>query len=212
MTLDGKVATSTGDSKWISNDSSRARAHRWRAECDAVAVGIGTAMSDDPQLTARVEGVYRQPRRVVFDAEARLPTSSVLVRSASDEMPVTVIASRAASRTSLTALEAAGVEVITVRGDTEPARVAAGLDELGEIDVQSVLLEGGPHLAGAFMDAGEIDEARVFMAPLLAGGSRARTALDGQGIERMGDAHRAIEQTVETIDGDVLITARFAEW
>ncbi|MEA2484779.1 MAG: diaminohydroxyphosphoribosylaminopyrimidine deaminase, partial [Thermoleophilaceae bacterium] len=104
MTLDGKVATSRGDSKWISGNSSRARAHRWRAECDAVAVGIGTAMSDDPQLTARVEGVYRQPRRVVFDAEARLPIDSTLVRSASDETPVTVICSRAASRTSVTAL------------------------------------------------------------------------------------------------------------
>jgi diaminohydroxyphosphoribosylaminopyrimidine deaminase/5-amino-6-(5-phosphoribosylamino)uracil reductase len=212
MTLDGKVATSRGDSKWISSDSSRARAHRWRAECDAVAVGIGTAMSDDPQLTARVEGVYRQPRRVVFDSEARLPIQSVLVRSASDDMPVTVVCSRAASRTSLTALEAAGVEVLTVRGDTEPARVAAGLTELGELGVQSVLLEGGPHLAGAFFDTGEIDEARVFIAPILAGGSRARTALDGQGIEQIGEARRALSQTVEQIDGDVLLSARFTEW
>src|SRR3954464_11674926 len=71
MTLDGKVATRTGDSKWISGENSRARAHRWRAESDAVAVGIGTAMADDPLLTARIEGVPRQPRRVVFDAEAR---------------------------------------------------------------------------------------------------------------------------------------------
>src|ERR671921_2839542 len=183
MTLDGKVATRTGDSKWISGEDSRRLSHHWRAEVDAVAVGIGTAMSDDPQLTARIEGVYRQPRRVVFDAEARLPIASALVQSASDDLPVTVICSRAASRTSVTALEAAGVEVLTVRGDTEPARVSAGLQELGEREVLSVLLEGGPHLAGAFMDAGEIDEARVFIAPLLAGGNRARGALDGQGVE-----------------------------
>jgi diaminohydroxyphosphoribosylaminopyrimidine deaminase/5-amino-6-(5-phosphoribosylamino)uracil reductase len=212
MTLDGKVATSRGDSKWISGSSSRARAHRWRAECDAVAVGIGTAMSDDPQLTARVEGVYRQPRRVVFDAEARLPVDSTLVSSASDETPVTVICSRAASRTDITGLEAAGVEVLMVKGDTEPARVAAGLQELGARDVQSVLLEGGPHLAGAFMDAREIDEARVFLAPLLAGGSRARGALDGQGVELIDQARRAIATTVEQIDDDVLVTARFTEW
>jgi diaminohydroxyphosphoribosylaminopyrimidine deaminase/5-amino-6-(5-phosphoribosylamino)uracil reductase len=211
MTLDGKVATSRGDSKWISNDASRARAHRWRAECDAVAVGIGTAMADDPQLTARVEGVQRQPRRVVFDAEARLPLSSVLVQSARDT-PVTVICSRAASRTAVTGLEAAGVEVLTVRGDTEPARVAAGLAELGARDVQSVLLEGGPHLAGAFMDANEIDEARVFLAPLLAGGNRARGPIDGQGVELIGDAPRALSQTVEQLDGDVLVSARFTEW
>ena len=73
MTLDGKVATRTGDSQWISGEASRARAHRWRAESDAVAVGIGTALVDDPRLTARIEGVARQPRRVVFDSEARLP-------------------------------------------------------------------------------------------------------------------------------------------
>src|SRR3954451_1958126 len=211
MTLDGKVATSRGDSKWISGDASRARAHRWRAECDAVAVGIGTAMSDDPQLTARVEGVYRQPRRIGCDAEARLPLTSILVQSARDTL-VTVICSRAASRTAVTGLEAAGVEVLMVKGDTEPARVAAGLSELGELDVQSVLLEGGPHLAGAFMDAGEIDEARVFMAPLLAGGSRARGALDGQGVEFIGEARKALSHTVEQIDEDVLVSARFTEW
>ena len=81
MTLDGKVATRTGDSQWISGESSRARAHRWRAEADAVAVGIGTALADDPLLTARVEGVPRQPRRVVFDSEARLPLDGKLVAS-----------------------------------------------------------------------------------------------------------------------------------
>jgi diaminohydroxyphosphoribosylaminopyrimidine deaminase/5-amino-6-(5-phosphoribosylamino)uracil reductase len=212
MTLDGKVATSRGDSKWISGDSSRARSHRWRADCDAVAVGIGTALSDDPQLTARVEGVYRQPRRVVFDAEGRLPVSSNLVQSASDEMPVTVVCSRAASRRHVTALEAARVEVLMVKGDTEPARVAAGLQELGALDVQSVLLEGGPHLAGAFMDAREIDEARVFLAPLLLGGTRARGAMDGQGVELIAQARRALATSVEQIDDDVVITARFTEW
>ena len=84
MTLDGKVASRTGDSQWISGEASRARAHRWRAESDAVAVGIGTALHDDPQLTARVEGVARQPRRVVFDSEARLPLDSKLVRGVAD--------------------------------------------------------------------------------------------------------------------------------
>ncbi|MEA2189880.1 MAG: diaminohydroxyphosphoribosylaminopyrimidine deaminase, partial [Solirubrobacteraceae bacterium] len=97
MTLDGKVATRTGDSQWISDESSRARAHRWRASVDAVAVGIGTALADDPQLTARVEGVHHQPCRVVFDATARLPLDSQLVRAASDSA-LTVVVSRAARR------------------------------------------------------------------------------------------------------------------
>src|SRR6478672_253368 len=98
MTLDGKVATRTGDSKWISNEASRKRAHRWRAEADAVAIGIGTAQADDPLLTARVEAVARQPLRVIFDSEARLPLSSQLVESAG-EAPVILVCSRAASRT-----------------------------------------------------------------------------------------------------------------
>ncbi len=79
MTLDGKVATRSGDSKWISGEESRLRAHYWRAECDAVAVGVGTALTDDPRLTARVEGASRQPRRVVFDSMGRLPLSGQLV-------------------------------------------------------------------------------------------------------------------------------------
>jgi diaminohydroxyphosphoribosylaminopyrimidine deaminase/5-amino-6-(5-phosphoribosylamino)uracil reductase len=211
MTLDGRVATARGDSKWISGEASRARGHRWRAECDAVAVGIGTALADDPLLTARVEGVERQPQRVVFDSEARLPLTSRLVQTAR-EAPVIVVCSRAAKRTATEALAAAGVEMIVVRGDTEGARVSAALTELGQRDVQSLLLEGGPHLAGAFMDAGELDEARVFVAPLLAGGSDSRVALEGEGVALIGDAPRALAQTVETIDGDVLIQARFREW
>src|SRR5215213_9817186 len=111
MTLDGRVATARGDSKWISGEASRARAHHWRAECDAVAVGIGTVLADDPLLTARVEGVHRQPRRVIFDSEARLPLDSKLVQSAA-ETPVILVCSRAASRTHVQGLESAGVEVI----------------------------------------------------------------------------------------------------
>ena len=211
MTLDGKVATGRGDSKWISGEASRARSHRWRAECDAVACGIGTALADDPQLTARVEGVGRQPCRVVFDAEARLPLTSKLVRSA-NEVPVIVVCSRAASRTATEGLAAAGVEIVQSRGDNETSRVTDALHELGDRGIQSILLEGGPHLAGSFLDAGQIDEARVFVAPMLAGGSRSRAALEGQGVELIDDAPRAISQTVETIEGDVLVEARFKEW
>jgi diaminohydroxyphosphoribosylaminopyrimidine deaminase/5-amino-6-(5-phosphoribosylamino)uracil reductase len=211
MTLDGKVATRTGDSKWISNELSRARAHRWRAQSDAVAVGIGTALADDPLLTARVEGVARQPRRVVFDAEARLPLDSQLVRSAA-ETPVILVCSRAAARRRLQALGAAGVEVITVSGENESARVQAALDELGARDIQQLLVEGGPHLAGSFLDAGEVDELRVFIAPVVAGGRNAKPAVEGEGAETIADAARALHTTVERIEDDVLVTARLRDW
>ena len=211
MTLDGKVATRTGDSQWISGEASRARAHRWRAESDAVAVGIGTALMDDPLLTARVEGVARQPRRVVFDSEARLPLDSQLVRGVAD-VPVIVVCSRAASRTSVQSLENADVDVIVATGENESARVAHALDELGHHDVQSLLLEGGPHLAGAFLEAGEIDEARMFVAPLLLGGTKAKTAVEGIGLETIAQAPRPMAVETERIENDVLITARFREW
>ena len=211
MTLDGKVATRTGDSRWISGEASRVRAHRWRAECDAVGVGIRTAIADDPQLTARVEGVGRQPARVVFDSEASLPLHSQLVRGA-ESAPVILIASRAAKRTAVDALRNAGVDVIVAAGQNEAARLCAALEELGSREVQSLLLEGGPHLTGVFLDAGEIDEARIFLAPLIAGGREAKPAIEGEGVELIADAARALDTVVEQIDDDVLITARLREW
>ena len=213
MSLDGKVATQTGDSKWISGEDSRLRTHRWRSEADAVAVGIGTALADDPQLTARVDGVHRQPRRVVFDSTARLPLDSQLVAGTA-ELPLVVVVSRAAPRSATDALERAGVEVIVATGENEPARVRSALDQLGALDppVSSVLLEGGPHLAGAFLDADEIDEVRLFIAPLLLGGRTARDPLEGEAVERISEAVRALTLECESFADDVLISARLKEW
>ena len=215
MTLDGKVATRTGDSKWISGEDSRGMAHRWRAAVDAVVVGIGTALADDPQLTARPDGLAAdpesQPRRVVFDSLARLPPSSQLV-TAAGEIPLTVVVSRAAARADTDGLEAAGVQVLIATGENEPARVRSALDQLGAMNVSAVLLEGGPHLAGAFLDAGEIDEVRLFLAPLLLGGSAARDPLEGEGVERISEATRALSFGCESVGDDLLISARLREW
>jgi diaminohydroxyphosphoribosylaminopyrimidine deaminase/5-amino-6-(5-phosphoribosylamino)uracil reductase len=213
MSLDGKVATHGGDSKWISSEGSRAVSHRWRASMDAVAVGIGTALADDPQLTARVDGVHHQPRRVVFDSTARLPLDSKLVAEA-PEIPLIVVVSRAAPRGSTDALETAGAHVVVATGQNEPARIASALDQLGALDppVTSIRLEGGPRVAGSFMDAGEIDEVRLFVAPLVLGGRTARDPLEGEGVERVADALRALTLECEHVAGDVLITARLREW
>lgn len=211
MTLDGKVATQAGDSKWISGEASRALAHRWRAECDAVVVGIGTALSDDPRLTARVDGVHRQPCRVVFDSLARLPLDSQLVRGGGD-VPLSVVVSRAAPRTAVAALQAQGVEVIVATGQNEPARVRSALSQLGEAGITSVLLEGGPHLAGAFLDAGEVDEMRLFLAPLVLGGRTARDPLEGEGAETIAEMTRALTLECDRLGEDLLIRSRLREW
>lgn len=211
MSLDGKVATRSGDSQWISGQESRARGHLWRAESDAVAVGIGTALADDPQLTARLDGVTRQPRRVVFDSLARLPLSSRLVLGAR-ETPLTVVVSRAAPRQATDALETHGVDVIVATGENEPARVRSALHQLGASGITSILLEGGPHLAGSFLDAGEVDEMRFFLAPMVLGGRTARDPLEGEGVEQIADAVRALTLNCERVGEDLLVSAMIKEW
>ena len=213
MSLDGKVATRAGESRWISCEDSRRLGHRWRASVDAVAVGIGTALVDDPQLTARIDGVHRQPRRIVFDSTARLPLHSKLVTEAR-AVPLIVVVSRAAPRGATDALETAGAQVIVATGEHEPARVRSALDQLGACDppVTSLMLEGGPHLAGSFLDVDEIDELRLFVAPLLLGGRSARDPVEGKGVERIADALRALTLDAVRSADDVLICARLREW
>jgi len=213
MSLDGKVATGSGDSKWISCEASRALAHEWRAEFDAVAVGIGTALADDPLLTARPGGdeVARQPRRIVFDSLGRLPLDARLLRDARTT-PLTVVVSRAAPRAATAVLAAHGADVVVATGENEPARVVSALEQLGAAGISSILLEGGPHLAGAFLDAGEIDELRFFLAPLIVGGRAARDPLEGEGAERIAGAVQAGGLACESIGDDLLVRARIHEW
>src|SRR5436190_6053006 len=209
-TLDGRVATAGGDSQWISSEGSRLLAHRWRADADAVCVGIGTALADDPLLTAREVGTLRQPTRVVFDSEARLPTTSRLIGSIG-EAPVVVIASPAAPDDRVRGLEAARAAVVVCAG--EPAdRVRSGLAALGDRGITSVLLEGGPTLAGSFYDAGELDELRLFIAPILVGGMLARPLIAGNGAMMLPDAIAAKSMQWEQSGDDLLVRARLREW
>src|SRR5947209_2998625 len=187
--------------------------HRGRTPpcTEAVAVGIVTALADDPQLTARVDDVGEQPRRVVFDSLARLPLHSRLVAGART-VPLTVVVSRAAPRAAADALATLGVDVVVATGENEPARVRAALDHLGAAGITSILLEGGPHLAGAFLDAGEVDEIRLFLAPLVLGGRTARDPLEGEGADTIADVARALTLNCEQVADDLLISARLREW
>jgi len=212
LTLDGRTATAAGDSKWISGTDSRALVHRWRAEAGAVAIGIGTALADDSLLTARDldPPAARQPVRVVFDSAARLPAESALAISV-DDAPVLLIASPSAPPERTGSLRAAGVGVLVVDGDPV-ARVVGALAELGRREITSLLVEGGAGLTGSFVDAGEVDELRLFVAPILLGGETARPLAGGDGKARIADAERALAVSHETIGDDLLITARMKEW
>ena len=210
LTLDGRTATAAGDSKWISGDASRELVHRWRSDLDAVGVGIGTALADDALLTSRGVGATRQPTRVVFDSSARLPLESRLVRTAT-EAPVIVIAGPEAPPSSVDALTNAGIEVVICAGEG-PERVRAALEELGRRDLASLMLEGGATLAGSFRDADELDELRLFLAPLLLGGASARPLLGGEGAPQLREAERALSLSWEPVGDDMLARARMREW
>jgi diaminohydroxyphosphoribosylaminopyrimidine deaminase / 5-amino-6-(5-phosphoribosylamino)uracil reductase len=209
MSLDGRVATAAGDSRWISGEQSRALVHRWRAESDAIAVGIGTVLQDDPLLTARGPEASRQPARVVFDSNASISRESQLLRTLG-ESRVIVVVSQEAEPARLAELQQLGAEIAIGSGDTRGSRIESALGDLGRREITSLLLEGGPTLAGAFAEAGEVDEVRVFVAPVLIGGGRA--AVEGQGPARIVDAARALSAEAETIGEDVLIRARLREW
>jgi diaminohydroxyphosphoribosylaminopyrimidine deaminase/5-amino-6-(5-phosphoribosylamino)uracil reductase len=205
MTLDGKVATRTGDSKWVSNDESRRRVHELRSRMDAVVVGIGTALADDPLLTARPPGP-RTATRVVLDSGARLPVSSRLAATAR-EVPVLVVTEEGAPRERAEALRAAGCEVRAVAANAGRPDVVKLLEELGRRRLTNVLVEGGPGVSGGFFDAGAVDEVHVFVAPKIAGGAAAPPPVAGRGVERIAEAMALPHSAVEVLGGDVYVRA-----
>jgi diaminohydroxyphosphoribosylaminopyrimidine deaminase/5-amino-6-(5-phosphoribosylamino)uracil reductase len=201
MTLDGKIATRTGDSRWVTGEAARKHVHRLRNWYDVALVGIGTARADDPQLTARLPGA-RHPLRVIIDHRAALSPASALARTAR-EIPTLVVTGEAADTS---ALEAAGVEILrapTVAGRVELAAALRGLVARG---AHSVLCEGGPTLGGALLDAGLVDEALWFVAPKLLGGADAYPALGGRGVELMADAVTLDEVKVRRFGADLAVS------
>jgi diaminohydroxyphosphoribosylaminopyrimidine deaminase / 5-amino-6-(5-phosphoribosylamino)uracil reductase len=208
ISLDGQTATAPGDSAWISGPRSRALVHRWRAESDAIAVGIGTALADDPLLSARPEDVEdpRQPLRVVFDSQARLPLDSQLLATL-DVSPVLVVASPEAPQVCAQALEQAGAEVLAVSGASPAERVTAALRALGDRGITSLFLEGGRSLASSFLSADQVDASKTFIAPVLLGPAGPASAV-GEPPPRRS----ALTSSTEQVGDDVLVTATFKEW
>jgi diaminohydroxyphosphoribosylaminopyrimidine deaminase/5-amino-6-(5-phosphoribosylamino)uracil reductase len=203
MTLDGKIATRTGDSKWISNEASRRRVHALRGRVDAVLVGIGTVLADDPQLTARPPGP-RTPARVVLDSHARMPVTCRLAATA-HQPPVLLVVSETAEDARVQALRERGCEVLRLPPEGGRPALGALLDELGRRRMTNVLVEGGSGVLGSFLDARAIDEVHVFLSPRLAGGAEAKTPVAGVGVARIADALPLREWHVETIEDNVYL-------
>ena len=212
MTLDGKLATRIGDSKWISSEASRAAVHQLRGRMDAIIVGSGTAHADDPLLTARpinVEEVKRVATRIVVDSSASLSTTSRLMRTSAD-IPVLVAVADDAPVAATTTLKDAGAEIVFCEGRTHAERLDALLRELGGRRMTNVLVEGGGKLLGTLFDGRAVDEVHVFIAPKLAGGAEATTPIAGLGVERMASALHLADIAIEELEGDVHIFGRLA--
>ena len=183
VSLDGRIATRTGDSRWITGEAARRYVHGLRDGNDAVLTGIGTVRADDPELTARLPRA-RNPLRVVVDARGELPTESKLVRTACETSTLLITGPDAATE----ALEALGVQVVRVPLAGSRVELDAALRALVGRGVHSVLVEAGAELAGALLDARLVDEVAWFIAPKLIGGREAPAAVAGLGVERMAEA------------------------
>ena len=202
--LDGKIATRTGDARWITGEESRRRVHELRHQYDAILIGAGTAAADDPLLTDR-SGKPRRRKlvRVVLDADLTLSPRSHLARSAK-EYPLLIFISEQANESAVSALEKLGAEVFRdASGGRNLERV---LQELAGRSIQSVLVEGGANVAGAFLDAGLIDKVSFFIAPMIIGGRAAPTAVGGAGAEKIADAINLQEIEIIERGRDVEIT------
>jgi diaminohydroxyphosphoribosylaminopyrimidine deaminase/5-amino-6-(5-phosphoribosylamino)uracil reductase len=206
MSLDGKIASRTGHSRWISSEASRTLVHQLRGRVDAVMVGSGTVAADDPLLTARPPGP-RVATRIVADSRASLRGGSQLVRTAR-EVPVLVATSASAPTGKLHELSGAGCEMVVCEGETHRQRLEYLLDELGRRRTTNLLVEGGGRLLGSLADLGEIDEVHVFIAARLVGGAEAPSPIGGEGVARICDALAIAAPQMEWIGGDVYIHGR----
>jgi diaminohydroxyphosphoribosylaminopyrimidine deaminase/5-amino-6-(5-phosphoribosylamino)uracil reductase len=203
MSLDGIIATKTGDSQWISSELSRAKVHELRGRVDAIIVGAGTVRADDPLLTARPSGA-RFATRVIVTASGQLPDDCQLLRT-SREVPVIIYT---AEQHKLKRWADAGVEVISVPSSDNKLSVDAMLSDLGRRRFTNVMLEGGAGLLGSFLDANAIDEAWVFLGPLLIGGLGAKSPIGGEGANLLQHATRFRKVEVQQLGNDVWIQGK----
>lgn len=206
MSLDGKTATHTGDSRWVSSEESRRYVHMVRSQVDAVLVGIGTVLRDDPLLTARLEG-GRNPKRIVVDGQARLPLDSKLVKSisASGGPEVIVATTTLAPRERLEGLERAGCKVMVVKGREKRVDLIDLMKRLGQMQFTNILMEGGGSLTAGFFEQGLVDKVMVFISPKIIGGGEARLPVAGTGADKIEEALRLKEVQVSRLSEDILV-------
>jgi len=206
MSLDGKIATRTGDSRWISGEESRRLVHRMRNEVDAVMVGLGTVLKDDPQLTCRIPN-GRNPRRIIVDGPASTPLTSQVVRSAGEVETIIAVAETAPAE-HVQSLEDAGCSLIKLPATGDHFKIVDLLAETARRGLTNILAEGGGALLASLFEERAVDEVRVFVAPVIIGGTDAYTPVAGCGIDKMSQALRLRSVKSRQVGEDVLIEGR----
>ena len=199
MTLDGKIASFTGSSQWVTSEPARAKVHKLRGQMDAIIIGRGTLVADDPLLTARPPGPRIATRIVLTSGDKPLPDDCQLLRTV-DQAPVMVV-TKQENVEKMAPWAKRGCEILTLP-------IATLLAELGRRRMTNVLVEGGPGVLGAFLDERLIDEVHAFIAPKLIGGDKALSPVGGRGIEKMTEALRLKEMRVEMVGDDLLVRGR----
>lgn len=205
MTLDGKIATATGESKWISGEESRRMVHEQRGRVDGILVGIGTVLADDPLLTARPPGP-RVATRIVLDTHLKTPMDSQLVKTAHQAPVLLVHASNDDHR--IAELSGAGCECLRIETASRTESIELLLKELGKRRMTNLLVEGGAAVMGSFFDAGAVDEVWTFIAPKWIGNSSARSPLLGIGVNSISPLNQLEDVTVEQVGQDALLRGR----
>lgn len=203
-TLDGKIAAKSGDSKWITNEASRAYVHTLRHRHQGIMVGVGTILADDPELSTRLEVPALQPTRLVVDSMLRIPLTAKVLQS-QDTNPTIVLTTAKSLEEKRHRLESLGVRVI-VCGDGQAVDLGAAMDRLGEQEIGTILLEGGGTLNGAMLQQRLIDKIVLFFAPKIIGGANAPASFQFDGYDRMADAVRLERLSIERFGDDVCMT------
>lgn len=209
MTLDGKIATVTGDAKWISNSISRAYVHRLRDEYDAILVGINTVLRDNPSLTTRLAGKKgKDPLRIILDSSLRVPLDANVVNLESPA-PTIICCAAKADKEKISRLEEKGVIIWQLPGSAGRLDLSSLLDRLGEREVTSLLVEGGGTVIESFLRQRLADKLYCFIAPKIVGGELAKTPVEGEGVQSMAEAYQLTELNFENMAGDLLVTGYF---
>lgn len=206
MSLDGKTATYTGDSRWVSSKESREYVHKVRSQVDAVVVGINTVLRDDPLLTSRIPGGIRlrRTKRIVLDSEARLPMDCKLIASLK-ESGVIIATTASAPMERVEALKKVGCEVIILKGSDRGVDPTELLKVLGQRQYTNILLEGGGTLTASFFEKGLVDKVMVFISPKVIGGVEAKSPVGGMGVALVRESLRVKDIQIQRFAEDVLI-------